>query len=507
MQATAQTAAPQPQLAIEARGLCIGFAGNAVLKGVDFVLRAGEVHALAGINGAGKSTLMKILNGLYRKDEGVIRVFGEECHFRTPQDARAAGIAMVYQDLSLVPSMTVADNIFLGHWTSNGLGLIDTRGVAAAARALLAKVGVEAEVSPGDLLGSLSPGQQQLVEIAKALSTDARILILDEPTASLSNHEIDQLFAVLMRLRAEGVSMVYITHYLRDIFEICDSVTVLRDGRAVRSAPVSQVDQALLIAEMVGRDVDAAPSWSRPPVVPGATPLLELEGVGTAHVENVSLTLYPGEIVGLAGLLGSGRTEILKAIFGLDPVHGGRLLLEGKPVRIGSPRDAIDAGIHLVPEDRRSQGLVLDFSVSDNTLMSIHRQMASPLLLDRRRSRGIVQQFIRQLGVKTTGPEQITRFLSGGNQQKVVVARCLSTGARVLLLDDPTFGVDLHAKHEIMRIIDAYVAQGNAALFVSTEYGEIASFCDRIYIVKQRTIAAQLPAQGQSEESLLAAVQ
>ena len=494
------------QAAIVAKGIFKQFDGNAVLKGVDFDLARGEIHAVVGQNGAGKSTLMKVLNGTHQPDQGSLSIFGRAASFGSTSEARSRGIAMVYQELSLVPTMSVADNIFMNNWIIVG-GLLDADAMRAATLRLLDKVGIANEISPDQLVESLSMGQRQLVEIAKALSSDAKIIILDEPTASLSDQEIERLFVAIRRLQSEGVSLIYITHYLRDIFKICNRVSVLRDGRCMQQWAVSETSVPQLVASMLGEAVARQNIWQRATtdLPQSATPLLEVENLVTSHLDEVSFKVYPGQIVGLAGLLGSGRTEILNAIFGLDRLYSGQIRINGRAVQIHSPAQAIAHGINLVPEDRRSQGLILDFSVMDNLWLCALRKLANPVFIDQNRAAEMAHDLVKRLQVKTTGIDQAVRFLSGGNQQKVVIGKCLHTQAKVLLLDDPTFGIDLAAKHEIMHIVNDYVQQGNAVVFVSSEYSEIASFCDTTYIVKKGRIAGQLAAT--TEERLLAAVQ
>ncbi|HGF7477194.1 TPA: sugar ABC transporter ATP-binding protein [Vibrio mimicus] len=490
--------------AIEARGVKKGFDGTPVLKGVDFTLKQGEVHALVGQNGAGKSTLVKLINGFHARDGGEIRLFGQAVTFSSPKAAQAAGIAMVYQDLSLVPTLSIADNIFLNHPTARR-SLISNRARERQSKPLLELLGLE--IDPSQRVETLSLGEQQLVEIAKALALDAKILVLDEPTASLSNNEINELFRVIEKLKASGISIIYITHYLADILRICDAVTVLRDGYSVLETPTSKTSVDALVEAMLGNKSDTQIEWQRPAIDGQKTPLLELRDVTTEELEAISLKVMPGQVVGLAGLLGSGRTEILQAIYGLTPLVKGEVLVEGKPVQIRSPRDAIENGINMVPEERRSQGLVLDFSVFDNLLMASFDRISHSLVIDKHQGQDIVDTAIRRLGVKTSGASQAVRYLSGGNQQKVVIGKCLSTQAKVLLLDDPTFGIDINAKYEIMKIVNQYVEQGNGVIFVSSEYAEVGSFCDVIYVVNKGRIVKQIQGQRMTEEELLAAVQ
>jgi ribose transport system ATP-binding protein len=496
-------------LAIDAVGLRKSFDGTVVLDGVDFSLRRGSVHAVVGQNGAGKSTLMKLLNGFHPRDGGTVHVDGKPRQFRSTADAREAGIAMVYQDLSLIPSMTVAENIFLGRAGARRRSFYDTRAAAATAGEMLDAIGVGIDIAADQPVEELSPGQRQLVEIAKSLASDATTLILDEPTASLAHTEIRILFNVIRRLKARGIAIVYITHYLKDVFEICDEVTVLRGGRTVYRAATAKSDLRTVVREMLGKEPDQHLDWGRARLGagPSSPPILEARRVSTDAVDNISLSVHAGEVVGLAGLLGSGRTEILKALFGLDPVRSGEILMDGRPIKLAGPQSAIEQGIYLVPEDRRGQGLVLDFSVEDNVLLSVLDSLSRGLLLDRQRGRVITEGFIERLRVKTAGSDQPVRTLSGGNQQKIVIAKCLSSQSKVLLLDDPTFGVDIHAKYEIMEIIRNYVRDGNAAIFVSSEYSEIAAFCDKTYIVSRRSIVDCVDNDGLTEDMLLQAIQ
>lgn len=493
------------EYAIEAKGINIGFNGVQILHDVDFSVKKGEVHALVGPNGAGKSTLVKILNGVYVKDAGIISLYGEPCEYRTPEEALQAGIAMVFQDLSLVPTMTVAQNIFLKSIPFRFGPFIDDKASAKYALQLLERIGVNTEIHPGDLVSDLSIGQQQLVEIAKALSNDPKILILDEPTASLSTSEIERLFTVINTLKQKGITIIYITHYLQDIFKICDGVTMIRDGNVLFSKSTQDITLEQLVVSMTN-DQGGSITWEHVQGLREAKPLLEAIDLTTRSIENVSLSVYPGEIVGIAGLLGSGRTELLRALFGIDPLLRGEIRLDGKPITIHSTSDAIAHGIALVPENRREQGLVLDYSVSENLVMPIVHRIKRLLFVDEQKKDSISKRYIKQLGVKTQGPNQVVRYLSGGNQQKIVVAKCLASDSRVLLLDDPTFGVDLQAKHEIMKIIHAYAAKGNAVLMVSSEFNELADYCDSIYVMKRGKLSACMSG-SMTEDTLLYMVQ
>lgn len=491
--------------AIQAENLNISFNGTQVLYNVSFSLKKGEIHAVVGTNGAGKSTLMKIINGVYKKNSGTIKVFDKVEEYNTPEEARKAGIAMVFQDLSIIPTLTVSENIFLQTYPYRKGILIDDRKSREKAAELLDFLTMKSEINPRKIVGELSLGYQQIVEIAKALSNNPKVLILDEPTASLSNSEIERLFDVMTTLKQKGIAVIYITHYLQDIFKICDSVTLLRDGRKIFTKSIDKLNLQTLINEMVGSEVGSI-SFNREKGLRVSTPLMELKNVSTHHIRNVSIKLYPGEIVGIAGILGSGRSELMNAIFGIDRILEGKIYMQGKFISIKSTTDAINQGITLVPENRREQGLIVDFSVSDNISMPILKRLKKYIFIDEQKSRNIVSHYIELLNIKIQGLRQIVRYLSGGNQQRVVIAKCLASEPRILLLDDPTFGVDVYAKQEIMKIIKNYVLQGNAILFISSEFKEIAEFCDSIYIMKRGKIANLVTSQA-SEDDLLYMVQ
>ncbi|MFD2178020.1 sugar ABC transporter ATP-binding protein [Veronia pacifica] len=492
-------------VAIKASAIKKSFDGTPVLKDVTFTLKTGEVHALLGQNGAGKSTLVKVLNGFHSRDGGTVAVFGEKVEFSSPKMAQEKGIAMVYQDLSLVPSLSVADNIFLNHPTQR-TSLFSNRSREKMTMPILDLLGVD--IQPSDRVENLSLGEQQLIEIAKALAVDAKIIVLDEPTASLSNSETQNLFNVIEKLKRRGITIIYITHYLADVMQICDSVTVLRDGYTVLETRPSDTSIAALVEAMLGNKTATQFDWlSSRHSQKNKVPLLELKSVSNHCLTDICLSVMPGQVVGLAGLLGSGRTEILETIYGLSPPTSGEILIGGKSVRISSPKEAIKNGINMVPEERRTQGLVLDFSVSDNLLMASFDRIAKSSVINQASGQIVVDRAMKRLGVKAESSEQAVRFLSGGNQQKVVIGKCLSTQAKVLLLDDPTFGIDINAKYEIMKIVDQYVAEGYGVLFVSSEYAEIGNFCDVIYVVKKGRIAERIEGHQISEDALLKAVQ
>ncbi len=493
------------EYSINASKINLSFNNVPILKDVDFKVKQGEVHALVGTNGAGKSSLMKVINGVYAKDSGQISLFGKSVDYESPEDAREKGISMVFQDLSLIPSLTVTENVFLQtHPHRKGLLIDDAKGHKKVEE-LMDLIGVSTKIRPWQPVKDLSVGEQQTVEIAKALSHNPKILILDEPTASLSITEIENLFRVIKTLKSKGISIIYITHYLQDIFKICDSLTFLKDGCVAFRKTTDEIDLPSLVDAM-SDGKGTQDGWIRHDINRETAPLLEVKNMTTAHIHDVSLKVYPGEIVGIAGLLGSGRSELLRALFGIDAIQKGEVIINEHLVSIKSSTDAIDGGITLVPENRREQGLVLDFPVGENMILSILNRLQKNFLVDMVKKNNIVNHYIKLLKVKTLGSDQKVRFLSGGNQQKIVVARCLASDSQILLLDDPTFGVDIHAKNEIMKIIKDYASKGNGVIFVSSEFKEIAGFCDSIYIMKKGSITDYLQ-NYVSEDELLYKVQ
>jgi ribose transport system ATP-binding protein len=493
--------------AVEMRGIEKGFSGTPVLRGVDITLAAGEVHALAGGNGAGKSTLMKILQGVYRKDAGVIRVGGREQDFSSTADAEAAGVGMVFQEFSLVPTLSVARNIFLNHEPTR-FGMIDDRTMVRSAGEILQGMGVD--LDPRAEVQTLPTGYWQLTEIAKALALDATVLIMDEPTASLTKTESEALFALIERLKSQGVAIVYVSHRMEEVYRICDRITVLRDGGVVLSEPVADLAPEQIVAAIVGREVDAL-EWVERPSRDGEVeePLLEVRNLTAANgVNDVSFRLHAGEILGLAGLMGSGRTELVKLIFGVDRPTSGEVLLRGAPAGITNPRIAIAKGIALVPEDRRLQGLVLDHSVRDNLLLPLLGELGSGPLVDDRRGDGLVARLIEQLQIKVASPKRPVRLLSGGNQQKVVIAKWLGRDPDVLILDEPTAGVDIGTKTEIIARIRELADSGKAVIVISSELAELLAVSDRVLVLRGGTVTDDLARRDiADEESLQLAIQ
>ncbi|MGH2802519.1 MAG: sugar ABC transporter ATP-binding protein [Thermoleophilaceae bacterium] len=481
------------------RGIGKAFGGVTVLEDVDFELHAGETHALLGGNGAGKSTLMKILQGVYTLDRGRVELDGELVQLGSPQASRRHGIAMIFQEFSLVPTLTVAQNLYLTREARTRARLLDDRAVERRAAGLLAELGVA--IDPRASVSRLSTASTQLVEIAKALSQEARILIMDEPTASLAQSEVEALFEIIERLKERGITVVYITHRLEEVMAVADRVTVLRDGRVVGTQPTSELDMQGLIELIVGRAVERAMEWSERLVDRSGTPLLELRGLSTGTgVRNVDLQVHAGEILGLAGLMGSGRSELARAVFGVDPIDSGGILVRGQEVRIRQPVDAIELGIVLVPEDRRSQGLVLDHSVGTNLTLPLLRRLSRGGVLDDREGRRIGERYVERLDIRTRSLDTVVSRLSGGNQQKVVLGKWLAADPQVLILDEPTAGVDISTKSEIVERVRRLANQGKAVIVISSELPELLAMADRIVVLRDGAVDRSLKRSEVSDE-------
>jgi ribose transport system ATP-binding protein len=498
--------ADQEKAAVEMRGISKAFGGVRALREVSFLVRPGEVHALVGENGAGKSTLMKILQGVFQPDAGEIRLGGTSVRFANPLAARAAGIGMVFQEFSLVPTLSVAENICLCEEPVGSIGLIDRRGELLRAAKILADMDVD--IDPTAPLWALSTAVWQLTEIAKALSRNARILILDEPTASLAKHEAEALFALIERLKSRGISIVYISHRMDEIYRIADRITILRDGAWVLTSDLGQLSPDAIIEAIAGREVTNALTW-HPRSRAGAKALLEVEGLSAGpRVNGVSLVLHEGEILGLAGLMGSGRTELVTALFGMLSIEAGTIRVSGQEIRITSPVDAIGLGIVLIPEDRRVLGLVLEHSVNENLALPLLGRVANKGVLVARKLRKLTRDLIERFGIKVRDAGAPVDRLSGGNQQKVVIAKWLGTEPRILMMDEPTAGVDVGTKAEILSMVRAVAEEGKGVIFISSELPELLAVSDRILILSKGEVVGDLArADIPSEDVLQLAIQ
>lgn len=488
---------------LELTNITKSFGALRAVRGVSFTLRPGEVHALLGENGAGKTTLIKIVTGAHQPDCGIVTVAGEAVERLTPRAAHQLGVACIYQQPALFADLSVAENIALAFEPPSPWRRVDWAQRRAHAQSLLCRAG--ATIDPDREVRQLSMPEQQLVEIAKALGVGARIVIMDEPTASLTHAEVDLLLGAVRQLRASGVGVIYISHRLEEIFAVADRVTVLRDGASVGTAAIAGTDEAALIKLMVGREMEGA----HPPAeAPPGEVLLSLRHLGCAAsaVRDVNLDVRRGEVVGLAGLVGAGRTELARVLFGITPADTGTIMLGDEPVRIRSPREAITRGVAYVPEDRRRHGVILEMAVGANMTMAIHPQIFPGGWLRPRREQETAQALISDLAVKTAGPHAAASSLSGGNQQKVALSRWLATHPKVLILDEPTQGVDVGAKAEIHRIVRRLAREGVAILMISSDLTEILGMSDRIAVMRRGTIAAILEGTATAPEVMAAAL-
>ncbi|MGA7149439.1 MAG: sugar ABC transporter ATP-binding protein [Microbacterium sp.] len=485
-------------IVLDARGISKSFFGVSVLSGIDMDVRRGEVHGLVGENGAGKSTFMKILAGVHHADAGSVDFEGRQVNFTHPRQAMDAGLVTVFQEFNLLPERTVAQNVFLGREPRKA-GFIDRAGMVRSTRTLLEDLGVSF-IEPTARVGSLTVAEQQIVEIVKALSFDARVISMDEPTAALSDHEVELLYAIVRRLTARGVAVIYVSHRLKEIFDLCDRITILKDGALVSTDAAADLTSAELVRRMVGRPIQSYFPGPVEGTVVGE-PRLELRGCGNSYVDGVSLTLRSGEIVGVAGLQGSGRTELVEGIFGVETFSRGSMVLDGKPLRPTSARAAVKAGLALVTEDRKAQGLALSQSVLDNTLLVVRSVFTRRAGASRKAVPGILSS----LEVSSRGLDQEVRFLSGGNQQKVVLAKWLVTDPQVVLFDEPTRGIDVGAKIAVYQLMRTLAAEGKAVLMVSSELPEVIGMSDRILVMRDGELVAELPAGSAEHEVLTAA--
>ena len=461
------------------------FPGVVALNDVSFEVKKGEIHALVGENGAGKSTLMNILSGVYPPTEGQVLFEGKKCKFNEPLDAQKGGIAMIHQELSLAQYMTAAENVFIGRMPKGKLGLIDKKKMESETQSYFDSLGVS-YIKPGELVKNLSVSEQQLVEIAKAISLNSRLLIMDEPTSSLTNAEIELLHKIMRDLKAKGMTIIYISHKLEEIMTIADAITVFRDGQHINTEPRSEYTEQRMINLMVGREFVAAERAKYMTDYEGQTPILSVKNISDkeGRVKDVSFDLYKGEVLGLTGLVGAGRSELLECIFGARIRTGGTIMINGEQVNIKDTGDAIDYGMGLVAEGRKIQGLFLKMSVEDNMTAVYLRNLSNKLgLINDKKRKGVCDNYVDMLSIKTPSLQQCINNLSGGNQQKCIIARWLMNSPIMLFLDEPTHGIDIGAKTEIYKIIDDLAAQGVSVILLSSELPEVLSLCDRIMVM------------------------
>ena len=486
---------------LELRGVTKTYGGVHAVEDVSFAIQRATVHALVGENGAGKSTLVKIVTGVIHPDDGELLVDGEATRIGDPQTAHRLGIVAMYQEPTVFPDLTVAENVFAGRHPRSGIRTVDWRATRVEASRILDELGVD--FGPDTPVRGLGVADRQLLEIAKALSSSARLLIMDEPTAALSPNEVENLFGTVRRLRQRGVAIVFISHRLEEVSLIADTVTVLRDGRHVTTRPAAELSHGEIVRLMVGRSLDSL--FPKEEAEIGEV-VLRAEGLTRGGVfSNVGFELRRGEIVGLAGFVGSGRTEVARSIFGIDPLDGGRLWIDGRPFRPHSPRSALSRGLAYLPEDRLHQGLVQPMSIGENVSMAVLPQLTPGGLLRPGRERALARRFMEQLRIKAVSPAQVVRSLSGGNQQKVVLSKWLAAEPKILILDEPTHGVDVGTKADVHRTISHLAAQGLTILLISSELLEILGMSDRILVMREGRLVAEIDRADATEERVIAA--
>ena len=484
---------------IEMKGICKSFGSNQVLKNAGFLLKDGEIHALMGENGAGKSTLMKILTGVYTKDAGTILVDGREVVYHNPQEAEKAGIVFIYQELNVLFDLTVEENLFMGKEITKGFGICDKKAMRSKAREIMQRMGVRIPVTAQ--MSDLSVGQQQMVEICKALMADAKVLIMDEPTAALTQSETEVLFEVIKSLRKKGVSIVYISHRMEEIFELCDRITVLRDGSYIDTRYLKDIHMDDIVQMMIGRTIGER--FPKREATIGRE-MLRVEGLTRGRVfQNISFAVKAGEVLGVSGLMGAGRTEIMQAIFGNISLESGKIFIEGEEVSIKNPRQAISAGIGFITEDRKTEGLLLEKSIEENIVIANLGKVSKKSVLSKTKQQELVKKGIEEFHIKCFGPEHECGSLSGGNQQKVIMAKWVYTDPKILILDEPTRGVDIGAKKEIYNVINEMAARGVAVLLVSSELPEVLGMSDRIAVVHEGKITGILEAAEADQASVM----
>ncbi len=484
---------------IEMRGIDKSFGGNAVLKDAGFLLDHGEIHALMGENGAGKSTLMKILTGVYTKDAGTVIVDGQEVCYKSPQEAEKAGIVFIHQELNVLFDLTVEENMFLGKEIKKGFGVCDRKAMRGEVKKILDRLGVD--IDPGQRMNELSVGQQQMIEIAKALMVDAQVIIMDEPTAALTQSETTVLFQVVNSLREKGVSIVYISHRMEEIFELCDRITILRDGSYIGTKKISETDMNDVVKMMIGREIG-----ERYPVREAkiGDVAFEVKGLNCPGVfKDVSFQVRAGEVLGVSGLMGAGRTEIMQAIFGNMPHVTGEIYLNGQRIYNKNPQEAMKNGIGFITEDRKVEGLMLEESIMINISIANLGRISQNGVLKKEAEDALVKQGIEELHIKCFGPQHECNNLSGGNQQKVVFAKWIYTDPKVLILDEPTRGVDIGAKKEIYSIINDLAEKGVAIIMVSSELPEVLGMSDRVMVVREGLVRGVLQKEEANQENIM----
>ena len=494
---------------LEVKNVSKDFSGVYALKNVDLQIYSGQVTAIIGENGAGKSTLMKIVSGVHTQFEGKVLLNGKEMSFKNPKDAAEKGVVIIHQELNLIPYLSITENLFLGQELTNSFGLLDYSKMHKKAKELLARL--QLDIHPATTLNQLRVGQQQLVEIAKALLLDSKVLIMDEPTSAISDHEVELLFKIIRDLKTKGVTIVYISHKLKELYEIADRFAVLRDGKNAGSGILDETSRDQLIQMMVGRDFKN--SINKYEVQQGEE-IMRVENLSFQNPENkkdffvhdVSFSLNKGEVLGIAGLMGAGRTEVLEAIFGLFPKYvSGKICIEGQEVQIKSINDAIAAGIGLVPEDRKLQGLILIMDVEKNNSLASLEQVARFGFISKKKEEVLCHNYIKKLKIKISSQKMQVLKLSGGNQQKLVIAKWLATKPKILLLDEPTRGIDVGAKSEIYKLINVLAAQGMGIIVVSSELPEILAISDNILVLSESKLTAKLHRHEASEEAIMKA--
>lgn len=493
---------------LQMRGICKYFPGVKALQDVDFDLRRGEIHALMGENGAGKSTLIKVLTGVYRKDGGEIFIEGQEgaALIRSPQDAQSIGISTVYQEITLCPNLTVAENMYIGRSKSP---FTEWKKMNEGAEKILTSLGIPA--APKQQLGTCSIAVQQMVAIARAVDMDCKVLILDEPTSSLDEHEVQKLFALMRDLRTKGVGIIFVTHFLDQVYEVCDRITVLRDGKLVGEYIISELPRVQLVSKMLGKDLDdmaeikAAGDEGRP--AEDADVVFEAEGLcSNAGIKPFDFSIREGEVNGFAGLLGSGRSECARAIFGADRITGGRVKMHGKSVKIRKPLDAMRNGIGYLPEDRKGDGIVGELSVRENIILALQVMKGFFRPFSRKQAEAFADEYIKLLGIKTASSDTPVQSLSGGNQQKVILARWLLTNPKYLILDEPTRGIDIGTKIEIQKLVLKLASQGKSVTFISSEIDEMLRTCSRLLVMRDREQVGELSGADLTQNKVMTTI-